>query len=77
MGCFLKEYQNKETNHYQLHIWSYLGTYAYMALRREYNDQKQSFADVLQNSYSSKISKFGMKTPALESLFNKLLHLFF
>ena len=52
MGCFHKEYQNKETNHYQLHVWSYHGTYAYMTLSREYNDQKQSFADVLQNSYS-------------------------
>ena len=41
---------------------------------KEKNDQKQSFADVLQNSYSQKFSKFRMKTPMLESLFNKLLH---
>ena len=74
MGCFHKEYQNKETDHYQLHIWFYYGTYAYMALRREYNDEKQSLTDVLQNSYFQKFSKFGMKTPTLESLFNKLLH---
>ena len=52
MGCFHKEYQNKETDHYKLHIWSYHGTYAYMALKREYTGQKQSFADVLQSSYS-------------------------
>ena len=31
MGCFHKGYQNKETDHYQLHIWSYHGSYAYMA----------------------------------------------
>ena len=35
---------------------------------------KQSFADVLQNSYSQKLSKFRMKSPVLESLLNKLLH---
>ena len=36
-------------DHYKLHIGSYHGTYA---LKRGYNDQKQSFADVLQNSFS-------------------------
>ena len=46
MGCF---HIKTKRHHYQLHIWSYHGTYAYMALRRECNDQKQSFADVLQN----------------------------
>ena len=49
MGFFHKEYQNKETDHYKLHIWSY---HAYMTLKREYNGQKQSFPDVLQSKYS-------------------------
>ena len=71
MGCF---HIKTKRHHYQLHMWFYHGTYAYMALRREYNDQKQSFANVLQNSYSQKFSKFRMKTPVLESLFNKFLH---
>ena len=71
MGCF---HIKTKRHRYLLHIWSYHGAYAYMALRREYNDQKQSFAGVLQNSYSQKFSKFGMRTPMLESLFNKLLH---
>ena len=44
-----------------------------MALKREYNDQKRSFAGVLQNSYSEKFCKFHRKAPVLESLFNKLL----
>ena len=43
-------------------------------LRREYNDQKQSFAGVLQTSYSKKFRKFHRKSPVLETLFNKLLH---
>ena len=51
-GGIVLEPQNKETDHYQLHIWFYHGTYAYMALMSKYNDEKQSFADVLQNSYS-------------------------
>ena len=37
IDCFNEQYQNKETDHYQLRIWSY----ANMVLRREYNDQKQ------------------------------------
>ena len=63
MGCF---HIKTKRHHYQLHMWFYHGTYAYMALRREYNDQKQFFANVLQNSYSQKFSKFRMKTPVLD-----------
>ena len=35
-------------------------------------EEKESFADVLQNRYSSKFHKFHKKTLALESLFNKV-----
>ena len=34
--------------------------------------QKQSFADILQNSCSLKFRKFYRKTPVLQSLFNKV-----
>ena len=33
---------------------------------------KQSFGDVLQNTFSQKFRKFHRKTPVLESIFNKL-----
>ena len=36
-----------------------------------YKDQKQSFADVLENSCYQRFHKFDRKTPVLESLFNK------
>ena len=36
---------------------------------------KQSFADVLQNRCSYKLSKFHKKKPAVESLFNKFIGL--
>ena len=54
-------------------MWSYHGTFAYMALRRKYNDQKQSFTGVPKNGYSYKFCEFHKKIPVLESLFDKLL----
>ena len=55
-------------------IWSYHGTYAYVTLRRECNDREQSFAGVLQNSYSYKFHKISQQNSCVGVSFNKLLH---
>ena len=37
-----------------------------------YNQQKQSFADIVPNRYSQKFRNIHRKTPVLESLFSKV-----